>query len=350
MTYQLNFDKNWREFFYHIPDGVQVLDADYKYLYLNKTTERLSQYPPGSLIGKTMQEAYPGIEDTELFKSITEVMQTGHNQTFITEFNYPDGATATYKNTVLPFNSGVCIITSEVPEVIMKQKAALAQKNKELEQFTYMTSHDLQEPLNSIIAFSDLLEDEKEHMGDVGQKSIEVIKSSALRMKAFIVSLLDFSRIGKQSEKTVVNIQSVMDNLTTDLHDLIAKRNATVTYTGAPLTILAYEQDFIKLLQNLIVNAIKYTDTNTPPVVEIHAEAQADRYQFSVADNGIGIPEADFEKIFEVFQRLHTRKDSSGSGIGLSHCKKVVALHGGTIWLTSKVGQGSTFYFTIPKE
>lgn len=241
-------------------------------------------------------------------------------------------------------------IEKETSQKLSILNKLLATKNTELEQYTYIASHDLQEPLNSIISFSNLLENEKDKMGEIGQKSIEVIKGSAYRMKDFIISLLEYSRIGKEKEKTEVDIVQLVENLKTDLHDLIENKQASINYIGEPLKIKAFEPDLIKLFQNLVVNSVKYTDEKTLPFISINSEEQDDSYKFSVADNGIGIPKEQFEKVFEVFQRLHSRDKYTGTGIGLSHCKKVVELHNGKIWLTSEEGKGTTFYFTISKS
>jgi len=225
----------------------------------------------------------------------------------------------------------------------------LTKKNKELKQFTYITSHDLQEPLNSIISFSHLLEENKDKLDEIGQKSVEVIVNSAFRMKEFIISLLEFSRIGMEKEKTETDIEKLIEDLKIDLHNLIEKKEATINYTGEPLKIKAFKPDLTKLFQNLIINGIRYTDEKIKPFIVINSEEQVNEYKFTITDNGIGIEEEHYEKIFEVFQRLHLRDKYPGTGIGLSQCKKVVEFHDGKIWLTSAVGKGTTFYFTISK-
>lgn len=246
-----------------------------------------------------------------------------------------------------PFINGIIITIEDVTQSFEFKQ--LEFKNKELEEFSYITSHDLQEPLNSIISFASLLEDRKTNLDSVGQKSIDVIVSSAYRMKEFIKVLLEFSRIGQRQEKNEVKIIQLIEDLKTDLHNLIETKKATVEYIGKPITINVFEPDFIKLLQNLVVNGIKYTDSETKPKIIIDVKELPELFEFSIQDNGIGIAEEYYDKIFGVFERLHTRDKISGTGIGLSHCKKVVELHGGEIWLTSEVGKGTTFYFTVPK-
>jgi len=226
----------------------------------------------------------------------------------------------------------------------------LKAKNKELEQFTYITSHDLQEPLNTIISFANLLQESNNKLDKIGNKSLEVIVRLSYRMKNFISSLLEYSRIGIEKERSSVNIKKTIDNLMLDLHSLIQKENATINYIGPNLTIKAYENDLIKLFQNLIVNAIKYQNKDTLPVIIINAQEHVNEYLFSIEDNGIGIEKEYYEKIFEVFQRLHTRDKFEGTGIGLSYCKKIVEIHKGKIWLESQVGKGTIFYFTIAKN
>ena len=187
-------------------------------------------------------------------------------------------------------------------------------------------------------------------LSDVGKRSVEVITKSAMRMKEFAISLLEFSKIGTNKERSITSIIELIDELKEDLHHLITHKNAEVIYKGDEFVFNVFKQDLLKLFQNLIINGIKYTEKDVKPVIIIVGKEKLDHYIFSVKDNGIGIAEEHFDKIFEVFQRLHTRDQYSGTGIGLSYCKKVVDLHNGDIWLESKMGEGSTFYFKIPKS
>jgi len=241
------------------------------------------------------------------------------------------------------------ILRKQIEKELNKIQLNLVDKNKELEQFSYIASHDLQEPLNTIISYSNLLEDEKDTMSVLGKKSIDVINECSYRMKDFINELLEYSKIGKTSDKTEINILELIKDIKTDLSSLINAKKATITYIGKPLKVKGYETDLMKLFQNLIVNGIKYSKEDTPPIITIDVEEFNNNYKFSISDNGIGIQEDKFEKVFEIFQRLHTRSQYSGTGIGLAHSQKVVELHNGKIWLTSQVGIGTTFYFTISK-
>ena len=226
----------------------------------------------------------------------------------------------------------------------------LNRRNKELEEFTYLTSHDLQEPLNSIIAWASLLKSNSyEFLDDTGKQSIDMIEKSSDRMKDFIISLLEYIRVGRKKEKKEISVNELIRNLKTDLSDLLERENGTINYAENDLSLMAYELDLFKLFQNIITNAIKFRKKNVNPVIKITARELNDSYEFSVSDNGIGIAKEHYGKIFEIFQRLHTRDKYEGTGIGLSHCKKIVELHKGDIWVQSELDNGSTFYFTISK-
>ncbi|MEM0940487.1 MAG: ATP-binding protein [Bacteroidota bacterium] len=234
--------------------------------------------------------------------------------------------------------------------VVMNANERLKEKNKELEQYNYIISHDLQEPINSILSSSMILQNIQDQLNEDEKYSIDIIIRSSNRMKELIRSILDYSKITSPKEKTEISIEDLVEQIKTEMGDLISRYQATVNYIGENITIRATETDLTIALQNLISNGIKYSRINEKPIINIEVEELDTAYQFSVADNGIGIDEEFFEEIFKIFKRLHTRDKYEGTGIGLAHCKKIVELHNGKIWLTSEVGKGSTFYFTISKN
>ena len=229
-----------------------------------------------------------------------------------------------------------------------KQKKVLQFKNKELEQFAYIASHDLQEPLRTVSSFSDLLQqDFREPLGPEGGVYLDFISKAARRMRDLVKGLLDYSRLGRQAELSQVDANEIMIGICQDLHQTITETNATITWENLPV-LSAYETEFRMLLQNLVNNGIKFRKNDQDPVIEVSATNQGDSWQFSVRDNGIGIEEEFKDRIFLIFQRLHSKDDYEGTGIGLSHCRKIVQLHRGSIWVESEFGIGSVFYFRIP--
>ncbi|MEN8718986.1 MAG: ATP-binding protein [Oceanococcaceae bacterium] len=219
--------------------------------------------------------------------------------------------------------------------------------SRESEQFVYIASHDLQEPVRTVHSFVQLLRDEYgDRLDDNGRQMLDFLDKSTIRMSQLIKGLLDYSRLGNKGEKSAVNMQQLLDNICADLDTRIREKKAVIEYHNLP-TVTGYETNLRALLQNLIGNALKFTAPERPPRIRIQGERQEQEWLFSVADNGIGIAEQHFEKIFMIFQRLHGRDGYEGSGIGLAHCKKIIELHGGKIWLESTLGEGTTFYFTL---
>ncbi|MCX6268093.1 MAG: PAS domain S-box protein [Bacteroidetes bacterium] len=225
----------------------------------------------------------------------------------------------------------------------------LAFRVSELEQFSYVSNHDLQEPLRSLIQFTQLLTEKcAGTLDEEGLKYIEFISRSAVRMSALVKDLLEYSLLGKESVKTIVDCNKIVDAVLGDLDDSIKGSSAKLTVQELP-TFIAFETELRLLFQNLLVNAIKYQKKDIIPEINISAESREKEWLFSIRDNGIGMDEKYNEKIFIIFQRLHNRNQYEGTGIGLAHCKKIVEMHGGKIWVQSTPGAGSVFMFTIPK-
>lgn len=222
-------------------------------------------------------------------------------------------------------------------------------KNKEIENFVYIASHDLQEPLRTINSFSLLLEEQNsEQLDDEAKQYLKFISEAGMRMKDLVVGLMDYGRLGRLGELKALNCNTIVEQVKNDLGNVISKNNATIVIGPLP-KLNGYETELRLLFQNLISNAIKFQKPNALVSIKITAEEEANFWKFAVEDNGIGIKEADLEKIFSIFQRLHSREEYEGTGIGLAHCKKIVEIHNGQIWVKSVYNEGSTFYFTISK-
>jgi len=228
-----------------------------------------------------------------------------------------------------------------------KRAAELVIANKELTQFSFIASHDLQEPLRTVANYMQVFEED--YIGlldDNAQKHLQAVNSAVRRMSTLIKSLLDFSRLGRNTKLSFVDCNALVQVVISDLQTMIRTTNADIEVFELP-RLNVYEVDLRQVFQNLIVNAIKFRAEHSRPRIEIRSEKTAAGWQFSVADNGIGIAPVHFERIFDIFQRLHSNEEYEGSGIGLSNCKKIVELHQGTIRVESSPQRGSTFYFTI---
>ncbi|WP_373496003.1 PAS domain-containing protein [Aquiflexum sp.] len=221
--------------------------------------------------------------------------------------------------------------------------------NRELEQFAYVASHDLQEPLRMITSF--LAQLEKKYGSELDEKAIRYINFAvdcAKRMRQIILDLLEFSRIGKISEESVVvDLQMVVNEVCMLHSQLIEEKSAKVIYEDLP-SIMAHKGPVLQIFQNLIGNALKYCKDDVTPEITINTNKRKHEWLVSVSDNGIGISPEFHEKIFIIFQRLHGKEKYSGTGMGLAIVKKIVDNMGGKIWLESEEGKGSTFYFTFP--
>ena len=230
---------------------------------------------------------------------------------------------------------------------IMRYAAELKRSNHELQQFAYIASHDLQEPLRMISSYLQLIERRyKSKLDQDADEFIEYAVDGAKRLQNLINGLLEYSRVetsGKSFEP--VDCEKIFGDTLSNLKVAIEESSAVITHDPLP-TVMADRSQILQLFQNLIGNAIKFRSQDAPRI-HITAGHEDDDWTFSVKDNGIGIEEQYKDRIFELFQRLHSR-GYSGTGIGLSVCKRIVERHGGQIWLESSLGKGATFYFTIP--
>ncbi|GAA5032199.1 hypothetical protein GCM10011506_24320 [Marivirga lumbricoides] len=235
-------------------------------------------------------------------------------------------------------------------ETLDKRAKELAVSNAELEQFAFVASHDLQEPLRMITSFLAQLENKySDKLDEKAQKYIYFAVDGAKRMRQIILDLLEFSRAGRNvDESGKLPVKELVSEAQLLQRRTIAQTSAKIVVESLP-DIQLQKAPFLQVFQNLIGNALKYSKDDVSPEITISAKSTKDSYVFSVADNGIGIEEKYFEKIFIIFQRLHTKDKYKGSGMGLSIVKKIIENNGGRIWLKSKVGKGTTFYFTVPK-
>lgn len=236
-------------------------------------------------------------------------------------------------------------------ELSFRQQAVqeLSRSNQELQQFAYVASHDLQSPLKTITNYLTLLESRHGSQLDAdARKLVGVSTAAAERMKVLINDLLGFSRVGSDAVFVPVDLNRLIAEIREEQQADLQATGATLDVGPLP-TLMAHHADLHQLFQNLITNGLKYHRPGVAPHLTIRATDQGEQFLFSVGDNGIGIAPEHYDRVFQIFQRLHGRNEYSGTGIGLATCKKVVDIYGGRIWIDSTVGVGSTFYFTIPK-
>jgi PAS domain S-box-containing protein len=233
---------------------------------------------------------------------------------------------------------------------LLQRAKELAFSNKELEQFAYVASHDLQEPLRMVSSFLTQLEKKYDHVLDEkGKQYIHFAVDGARRMRQIILDILEYSRAGNKDEQLVkVNIETIVIELKALLRRTIEEKQADIITVGLP-SLWAHATPIRQIFQNLLSNALLYTKEGVSPKIVICAKDMNTHWEFSVKDNGIGISKDHFDKIFVIFQRLHDKQKYGGSGVGLAITKKIIEYYGGSIWVVSQLNEGSTFHFTIPK-
>jgi len=254
---------------------------------------------------------------------------------------------------------GIISTIRNITELVNKNEE-IEEKNKELqkyldsniqlENFAYIASHDLKQPLRTIISFSELLHSKKaDQLDEDANKYINFILESSQRLNELISDMLAYSVIGTAGEKEILDPSILIDQVLDDLSAQITQKNAEIEIGTLPSSIKVFKSEFISLIQNLVSNSIKYCKQDVHPKIKIDSIDLGATWKFSITDNGKGIKQEHLKRIFGMFQRLEVNQDTTGTGIGLAHCKKILELHEGEIWAESKISEGTTFIFTFPK-
>lgn len=346
-------------------DGVVMIDNNWTVNYWNPEAENIFGWKSNEVIGHNLSLIiFPKIENVnydirdyfnknsgqlETKKTFEFTAVTKKNDEITIELTIVSLEDQGFKTRFIVFVRNIST-RKEKEKQIRFQNELLVKQNKDLEQFNFITSHDLQEPLLTLIGYSNLLKDDyADKLDDEGKLFLEFISNSAGRMRALISGLLEYNRIVKNKETLSCDLNDLMVEVLDDLHGYILETRASISYTKLP-TINCYPVFFRSLLQNLISNAIKFKKKAIKPKIVLTVKETRQKWLFSVKDNGIGIDEKHFEQIFIMFKRLNNINDYKGYGIGLSHCKRIVEIHNGEIWVNSTPNKGCTFYFTIDKN
>jgi PAS domain S-box-containing protein len=350
-----------------IADGVVVADQHGKFVLWNPAAEHIIGIGTSDTGPQQWSERYGlFLPDTVTPLPADQVPLVralrgeclANEEVFIRNPSRPEGVWVSVNGTPLRDRdgkaSGGVVVFRDITErkraaVALEQHAAeLQRSNHELEQFAYVASHDLQEPLRTVAAYCQLVQRRYDDKLDrEGKEFLAYAVESAARMKGLIDGLLDYSRVQTQGRPFVETAgDAALDHALANLSAAIAESGAKLTRDPLP-TVSADARQLVHLFQNLVSNAIKYRGDATPEI-HIGCQRKNDHWEFSVRDNGIGIAGEHAEKIFVIFQRLHTREEYPGTGIGLAICKRIVERHNGQLWVASEPGIGSTFYFTLP--
>ncbi len=343
------------------PDPIYVKDRESRILMANPALSKVAGKPIEEILTKADGEYYgdPAVgrvlRDHDL-----HVMDSGQSTTTEETVPTPRGR-RTFLSTKTPHRNsagdivGIIGISHDITERKQAEEALkraleeLARSNKDLEQFAYSVSHDLQEPLRMISGFVRLLSER--YKGTLDAKAddyIALISEGTNRMHQMIEDLLAYSRVSSgQRQPAPVDFASIVEHAKENLGTSIAESDAAISVEFLP-TLMVDASQMVQVFQNLIGNALKFRAVERPPQIHVGARQEADSWLFHVRDNGIGIEPGQADRVFGLFQRLHTRNEYPGTGVGLAICKRVIERHGGRIWVESQPGDGSTFWFALP--
>ncbi|GCC53268.1 hypothetical protein SanaruYs_35110 [Chryseotalea sanaruensis] len=344
-----------------ISDAFIAVDNNWIITYWNKEAEVILGKTRTDVINRNLWEVFEDAVDTIFYYNYHKAIREGVSIHFEAKYDTLD---MWVEISAYPSTGGLSVYFKNVTDrkriehqvqqmynELAAQTKKLAASNAELEQFAYVASHDLQEPLRMVSSFLTLLEKNyKVQLDDRAKQYIHFAVDGAERMRQIILDLLEYSRVGKlKNKKEAVDLNDIMQELLLLYRTQIEEIKADISIQSLP-KIYAYKAPVRQVFHNIFSNAIKYHNKAVKPSIGIEVKEEETHWLFSIKDNGIGIKADYHEKIFVIFQRLHARNEYPGTGMGLAICKKIIENMGGKIWVTAEEGQGSTFYFTIDKN
>ncbi len=349
----------------NVLDGIITIDESGAIESFNAACVSIFGYRPDEVMGRNVKILMPDPYHSEHDGYLSHYIATGEAKIIGTSGR--EAMARRKDGTVFPIDLSVSAFTidgvrhfSGIVRDITRHKQAeesrqklldrLTESNTELERFAYVASHDMQEPLRMVLNFSQIVAtDYADKLDDDGKEYLRIVGDSAMRMRDMVQDLLDYARLGQEARTfTAVDMGAELDHVLINLSQMVETSQARITHDELPV-VRGHAVQLMRLMQNLISNAIKFQPKGRQPLIHIGVTDQTETWLFSVRDNGAGIEAAFTGQIFEPFRRLHTWEAVAGSGLGLAVCKKITDTHGGRIWVESKPGEGSTFYFTLPK-
>jgi len=352
---QTHLRRRAEQFFNVTLDMLCTIGLDGRLIDLNPAWETILSYKPVELKGRLLTELVHSEDLPAVNTALQRVIHGGDSSRFEARYRHKDGeyrwlawAIVISPQDEIVYGAARDFTERHQAEETLRQQAEeLERSNRELEQFAYVASHDLQEPLRIVSSYVQLLA--RRYQGKLDQDADEFIGfavEGANRMKSLITDLLAYSRVGTRGKELApVEMEDALERATRNLRLAIQDSGAIIAHDDLPV-VLADQVQMTQLLQNLIGNAIKFRGSKAPRI-HVGVRRRDERWLFFVRDNGIGIDPQYAERIFVIFQRLHNRDEYPGTGIGLAICRKIVERHGGEIWVESKPGNGATFYFTL---